>query len=106
MTMKKNPGKHFKYRVEYTTNNDNNYQLKDLTVRSLLDIAERIGREKLPKLDIGNRDEGQDDQRQSESVKESNKKESKTAMNHLWKIFVKRAFVQTKPDEEIDQEFG
>ncbi|EXJ86174.1 hypothetical protein A1O1_06544 [Capronia coronata CBS 617.96] len=100
----KDPFKHFHYRKLYTTNNDSHYQMPDLTVRSWLDLAERIGRDKLSKSDVQSTEE-----RQPQSEVESSRKKDKekqTAKNHLWKVFVKRAFVYTKPDDEIDQDFG
>lgn len=105
----KDPSNHFKYHVEYTTSNDSNYQMSDLTMRSWLDLAERIGRDKLPNLDGQLTVEDVLEHSEEEEVDpmgQGGKKKSKTAKNHLWKVFVKRAFVHTKPDEEIDQDFG
>lgn len=91
------PDRHFQYHVEYTTNDDM-YGLKDLTVRSWLDLAERIGRDTLPKSEM--------DSVEDVTPQKHEKKKSKTAKNHLWKTFIKRAFVHTKADEEIEQDFG
>lgn len=102
----KNPDKHFKYRVEYTTNNDSNYEMKDLTVRSWLDLAERIGRQKLQSLDLEEDENDLAHALEDEPFEDANKKKTKTAKNHLWRVFIKRAFVHTKPDEKIDQDFG
>ncbi|KIX04964.1 uncharacterized protein Z518_05836 [Rhinocladiella mackenziei CBS 650.93] len=99
----KDPDKYFKYDVEYTTDNDQNYQMRDLTMRSWLDLAERIGRDQLSSMDVG-RELG--DESDPEPMKKGGKKKTKTSKNHLWKVFVKRAFVNTKLDEEIDQDFG
>lgn len=44
--------KEFKYEIEYDTKTDKTYQLRDLTVRSLLNLAARIGRHAPP--DSGN----------------------------------------------------
>jgi endopolyphosphatase len=93
---KHNVTKHFKYKVEYTTKDDKYYGMADLTVRSMLDLAERIGRDTL-KIKSESRDS-------SEDVVSQHK--AKTSKNRLWKEFIKRAFVHTKPDEEIDQDFG
>ncbi|EXJ77670.1 hypothetical protein A1O3_09899 [Capronia epimyces CBS 606.96] len=102
----KEPYKHFSYQKLYTTNNDSKYGMPDLTVRSWLDLAERIGRNQLPRSD--GQDSGPELSEQPEigGIGEEEKKKTKTAKNHLWKVFVKRAFVYTKPDGEIDQDFG
>jgi endopolyphosphatase len=106
-----NPEKHFKYKVEYTTNGDKYYQINDLTVRSMLNLAERISRDKLklsgaePDLDWTEKVENDGVDLTSEQAA-GRKQMSKTAKNRVWKEFIKRAFVHTKPDEEIDQDFG
>ncbi|EXJ59031.1 hypothetical protein A1O7_06462 [Cladophialophora yegresii CBS 114405] len=99
---KHHPERHFKYKVEYTTNNDKYYQMKDLTVRSWLDLAERIGRDSLK---IKDQADGYELVEQHEREVDPERK-TKKLKNRLWKEFIKRAFVHTKPDEEIDQEFG
>jgi hypothetical protein len=43
--------KFFKYEVEYITNDDKYYHMRDLTVQSMLDLAERIGRDELKTRD-------------------------------------------------------
>jgi len=105
---KHHPEKHFKYKVEYTTSDDKYYKMKDLTVRSYLDLAERIGRDTLKMKDIEEDPEVSEDMEYESASKGKGhtKKKTKTAKNHLWKEFVKRAFVHTKLDEEIDQDFG
>lgn len=45
--------KHFTYKIEYKTNNDSTYRMHDLTLRSWLDIAERMGRAQLHHSPIG-----------------------------------------------------
>lgn len=104
--VRKDPYKHFSYQKLYTTNNDSNYRMPDLTVRSYLDLAERIGRNKLPKPDEQEFDTDSAEQSDLEGARKGGKKEKETAKNHLWKVFIKRAFVYTKPDDEIDQDFG
>jgi endopolyphosphatase len=104
---KKNPEHYFDYQVEYSTKNDSVYQMNDLTMRSWLDLADRIGREKIPSPK--SEAVGDDLVAQSEldmTKKGKRKKESRTAKNHVWRTFVKRAFVHTKSDDEIDQDFG
>ncbi|EXJ71321.1 uncharacterized protein A1O5_05127 [Cladophialophora psammophila CBS 110553] len=94
---------YFNYYPEYTTNNDSAYQMKDLTVRSMLDLAEKMGRDRL-KLSHADTEDVEIDV--DSSKKSGRKDETKTRKNHLWKTFIKRAFVHTKPDDEIDQQFG
>jgi endopolyphosphatase len=88
------PGlKEFKYELEYHTKEDKIYHMKDLTMRSYLDLAEQIGRkepEKIPAL-------------KGSRVAEGTTKKHK---NRVWHNFVKRAFVLTKPDEELEDQFG
>lgn len=43
--------KEFKYEVEYSTFNDSEFKLQDMTVRSYLKLAHRIGQYKPPKVD-------------------------------------------------------
>ncbi|KAI1629466.1 endopolyphosphatase [Exophiala viscosa] len=100
------PDKHFEYHVEYTTNDDI-YGMKDLTVRSWLDLAERIGRETLASPDTKSvEDDLSVEQSDPATLTRHQKGKSKTMKNHLWKTFIKRAFVHTKPDEDIEQDFG
>jgi endopolyphosphatase len=94
---KHDPEVHFKYEIEYTTNDDKYYQMKDLTVRSMLQLAERIGRDELKM---------HDEVLEEQHLDIWKDKKKKTAKNRLWKEFIKRAFVHTKPDEDIDQDFG
>lgn len=105
--------KHFKFKVEYHTNNDSNYEMNDLTVKSWLDLAEKISRSKYTKplgFSLGDLDEEQSedgvDALKKDEKKKKGKSKLKKARNHLWRVFIKRAFVHTKPEEEIDQEFG
>ncbi|KIW91122.1 uncharacterized protein Z519_08016 [Cladophialophora bantiana CBS 173.52] len=100
---KKDRYQYFNYYPEYTTNNDRAYQMKDLTVRSMLDLAEKMGRERL-KLSHADTEDVEIDV--DSSKKSGHKDKTKTRKNHLWKTFIKRAFVHTKPDDEIDQQFG
>jgi endopolyphosphatase len=120
------------FETEYTTNKDKYYKMTDLTVRSWLELAERIGREELAHpssesseagdLDPSSSSDTFADADQSEvvddgSMEESSKKKKgkkkkgkkgkkKKMKNHLWKEFLHRAFVHTKLDEELDDTFG
>ena len=86
--------KEFKYELEYHTKEDKIYRMQDLTMRSYLDLAERIGRAEVkePSALKGDRD-----------AEETTIKKHK---NRVWHNFVKRAFVLTKPDEELEDKFG
>ena len=89
----------FKYEVEYDTRNDTVFGLKDLTVRSYVELAGRIGQYKPPKGD------------QLEDVKRKHKKHGKKhkhrkAINKVWFTFVNRAFVGTRDSDELHDEFG
>ncbi|KAG9788892.1 Endopolyphosphatase, partial [Aureobasidium melanogenum] len=108
-TLKRDPYKYFHYEFLYNTKNDSHYHMPDLTVRSYLDLAERIGRDTLPHPDQVQSESDiaeQSDIKASRSGNGKKRKKQKKIKNHLWKVFVKRAFVYTKPDEEIDQDFG
>jgi len=88
------------YKIEYDTRHDNktihDYALSDLTVRAWLGLAQRIGRDnlenELPDVD-GHKD-----------VLGLGMYEVK-AKNHLWHTFIRRAFVGTKPDEQLENDF-
>lgn len=86
--------KPFKYEVEYDTKNDNVYKMDDLTMRNYLDLAERMGRKELKMSET------------DEVEMDSGKMKAKKSKNKLWHNFVKRAFVLTKLDEELEDHFG
>ena len=114
----------FKYEIEYDTRNDSVFGLKDLTVRSYLELAGRIGQYKPPKRDrIEDVDtEGSDTRENDGSVvtcgdhelaasKKKHKKHGKKhkhrkAINKVWFTFVNRAFVGARDDDELHDEFG
>ena len=113
----------FKYEIEYDTQNDTVFGLKDLTVRSFVDLAGRIGQYKPPKSDrIGNVDAEDLTLDHGENaiacgnheLATSNKKHKKhgkkhkhrKAINKVWFTFVNRAFVGTRDDDELHDEFG
>ncbi|KAI9738676.1 MAG: Endopolyphosphatase [Cirrosporium novae-zelandiae] len=48
---KSKPSRKFSYEVEYNTSNDSTYKMHDLTVRSYIDLARRIGKKKPDKGD-------------------------------------------------------
>ena len=89
----------FKYELEYDTRNDTIFGLKDLTVRSYVELAGRIGQYKPRKED------------QFEDLKKKHKKHGKKhkhrkAINKVWFTFVNRAFVGTRDNDDLHDEFG
>jgi len=112
--------KPFQYQVEYDTFTDPIYKLKDLTVRSYLKLAHRIGQYKPEKGDsIEEIDDEMVDDASDDSDADSNdsndqvdvdkkKKKHKKKKHHkqheknkVWLQFVKRAFVGTLEDEDL-----
>jgi endopolyphosphatase len=84
---------HFKYEIEYDTKEDKIYQMQDLTMRSYLDLAVQIGRKEL---------------KEGSSLSAARKAKGVMVRKHknrVWHNFVKRAFVSTKPDEELEDKF-
>lgn len=125
----KNHHKKFEYSVEYDTRNDSVFGLQDLTVRNYLNLAGRIGQYKPAngdRLKDGETDtmtdedgEGQvsavcheDDMtaRKNKKYKKHHGKKQKhkhrKAINRVWFTFVNRAYVGTRDDEELHDEFG
>ena len=88
----------FKYELEYDTRNDSIFRLEDLTVRSYVELAGRIGQYKPRKGD------------QFEDVKKKHKHGKKhkhrKAINKVWFTFVDRAFVGTRDHDQLHDEFG
>ena len=89
----------FSYELEYDTRNDSIFGLQDLTVRSWVELAGRIGQYRPRKGD------------QFEDVKKKHKKHGKKhkhrkAINKVWFTFVDRAFVGTRDNDELHDEFG
>lgn len=116
----------FTYELEYDTRNDTIFGLKDLTVRSYVDLAARIGQYKPPKSDLVEYFDAEDseptdktgdglackEQELDTLKKKKHKKHGKKkhkhrkAINKVWFTFVKRAFVGTRDDDELHDEFG
>jgi len=110
----------FEYEVEYDTRTDKIYNLQDLTVRSYINLASRIGRYKtkqsqkdLPLEEEGReiqRDCDDDDELGAQKKKKNGKKHKKhkhrKATNKVWFTFLRRAFVGSRDDEELRDEFG
>lgn len=117
--------KKFRFEVEYDTKTDKRYKLKDLTVRSLVDLARRIGHdatssglaewqeddfsdEEDPFSDTeGDEVDGEGDESVLEAMKEKGKKGKKhKSKNSTWFTFVRRAFVDTMDPRDIESVFG
>ncbi|KAK6443460.1 Endopolyphosphatase [Oleoguttula sp. CCFEE 5521] len=113
--------KEFKYEVHYDTRNDSVYHLKDLTMPHMLDLARRIGAF-MPRdsVDDGHMDEENEvpetlsishlkkgkkyrKKRKKKHRKHNHKYEKR---NKAWYTFIRRAFVETMDEEDIEQNFG
>lgn len=117
--------KKFKFEVEYNTTHDKLFGLKDLTVRSYVDLARRIGRDKKKKkvlsideedehdtedeLVLDQEEEGFEDDLQVSKRKDEKKKKHgkkhKHNKNGAWFTFIRRAFVGTMNPHEIEEVF-
>ena len=99
----------FKYKIEYDTRNDKIFGLKDLTVPSYINLAARIGHYKPRQEDVIG-DVSTHPPTNVETSKKKQKKHKKhkkrKGTNKIWFEFVKRAFVGSKSDEELHEEFG
>lgn len=121
--------KHFNFELEYDTRDDHAYKLKDLTIRSWLGLAEKIARNVYRSTDNDNNtisdtsdvscetdddrnecpsNEGDADSETFDSATKKGKKRKGEALkkNHVWHAFLRRAFVSTKSDEQLGEEFG
>jgi endopolyphosphatase len=116
--------KQFEYQVEYNTTDDKIFKLQDLTVRSYLDLARRIGEYKQKgqefleeqKYECENEEEVEHDnadaekkgkdKKKNKNKKNKKKKHGKHGKTTVWFTFVKRAFVGTLDPDLIEEEFG
>ena len=103
----------FNYKTEYDTKNDRIFGLEDLTVRSFIGLASRIGQYEPSKdvtsahedFDSGDDTEGSGDL--STYKKKKHKKHRKRKrMNKVWYTFIKRAFVSAKDEKELKDQFS
>lgn len=107
--------KRFKFEVEYDTKTDERYGLEDLTVRSLMDLARRIGEgDEGSKPTMSTEDDGEEDEQENDDAEEdveSNKNKErkkkkhgkhKHSKNKTWLTFVERAFVGTLDPRELE----
>ena len=132
----------FQYEIEYDTKTDKRYKMKDMTLRSYLQLARRLVQDNGEKasrsksfwdvlrngrqVNVGgassddveepNEDaaaaaavaeEGQSQiskkkDKKKKKKKHKKRKHHKNAKDRLWHTFVKRAFVMTKTDEDMD----
>ncbi|KAL8727803.1 MAG: hypothetical protein Q9166_005795 [cf. Caloplaca sp. 2 TL-2023] len=94
----------FVYEVEYDTKNDTIFQLPDLTMRSYIDLAARIGNYNPKKDDLWpNHD---DDAKDDLSATKKKKHKKPKGINKFWFTFVNRAFVGAKDEEDLLDQFG
>ncbi|OCK85921.1 Endopolyphosphatase [Lepidopterella palustris CBS 459.81] len=110
--------KKFKFEVEYNTTDDNIFKLKDLTVRSYVDLARRIGEfngktvEMVEEEDVFESDDEEVEDHSADTEKKKHKKKKKHGKHgkrdpkSTWFTFVKRAFVGTMDPASIEHEFG
>lgn len=111
--------KKFRYEVEYDTFSDKVFGLKDLTVRSYVDLAKKIARSKKggKSADIESESSEQDASDQAEEEedvhsdgkgkkKKKKKKKHNKRSNKIWYAFIRRAFVNTMDPADIKQQFG
>ncbi|KAJ5331239.1 Endopolyphosphatase [Penicillium atrosanguineum] len=78
---------HIEYEVEYTTSDEGDSQMKDLTVRSFLDLATRIGEKGVVSKDVET----------DTTVKKKKKK-----VNKAWRTFLSRAFTGYLDVDDLD----
>ena len=126
----KNHHRKFEYEVEYDTRDDSTFSLRDLTMRNYLDLAGRIGQYKPAKGDrvqdqrqsVEEEEEEEADGEQdptprpgdeiSALKKKKHKKhhgkkhKHRKIINKTWFSFVKRAYVGTRDEEELHDQFG
>jgi endopolyphosphatase len=106
--------KPFKYEVEYDTFTDPVYKLKDMTVRSYIDLAHRIGQYKPVKgdqidgfsstdfneiKDNSDNDDDIDAEKKNKGKKEKQRKQREK--NEVWLEFIRRAYVGALSEEEL-----
>lgn len=118
---KKYGPREFAFEVGYNTKNDTVYKLKDLTVKSYLDLAMRIGKKKGSESSLFDpaADNLDPDVEATVDASKHNKKRKKRKNKHkhkkgkkgkrqnkVWMAFVERAFVGAKSEEEIQEAFG
>lgn len=98
--------KKFKFEIEYNTKTDEIYRLKDLTVRSYVDLARRIGKGDKEKgsqsYDVEKGNDGSEEVDLEGGKKRGKRKHHKRSKNKAWLTFVDRAFVGTLDPRELE----
>lgn len=89
----------FEFEVEYDTRDDKRYKLPDLTVRSMLKLAYRLGKG----ADASTSDALESDAEASGKKGKGKKKKGKKKANKVWIAFLKRAFVGTVEEEDLEK---
>lgn len=99
--------KRFVFEVEYDTRKDKLYGLTDLTVFRWIELAGRIGKYKTCG-DVARSAEEEDDKLSAVSKKKKDRERRKRrkAINKTWFAFVSRAFVGTRDEDEIWDDFS
>ncbi|KAI1329642.1 Metallo-dependent phosphatase-like protein [Xylariaceae sp. FL0255] len=116
----------FNYQLEYSTFDDKLYKLDDLTVKSFVELAHRIGQassevqsdsramndddglEDIGYLDLNDVDDSSSDSNIETSKKKKKKNEKKKKKGRkgkntkLWLHFLKHAFVSTRTEKELE----
>lgn len=100
--------KMFIFEVEYDTRKDNVYGLKDLTVLNWIELAGRIGKYKSCGDEAVHRKSGKDEKLSAASKKQKRRERRKRrkAINKTWFTFVSRAFVGTRDEDELWEDFA
>ncbi|PNY24841.1 Endopolyphosphatase [Tolypocladium capitatum] len=96
----------FRYEVEYSTFDDEVYKLPDLTVKSFLNLAYRMGEtEKGKELEACADCDGEDhvDGGVDGERKKGRKKKQRQEKNKTWLRFLGHAFVKTVPQEDLEK---
>ncbi|KAF2460830.1 hypothetical protein BDY21DRAFT_333548 [Lineolata rhizophorae] len=107
----------FKFEIEYSTLDDDVWRLDDMTVRSYLELAARIGGKKVKGVDLAQEnvvrevedanedEEGSGGEESDVEMDKKKKKNKKKKMNKVWYEFVRRAFVGTMDPADIKRQF-
>ncbi|KAF1816997.1 Endopolyphosphatase [Eremomyces bilateralis CBS 781.70] len=96
--------KKFDFHVEYSTLDDSVFKLRDMTVRSYIGLAHRIGRKTQASSTDG--DAIESSIQPEGNKKRKGKKGGKKKQNVTWLTFARRAFVGTSDPEELENLCG
>lgn len=98
--------KRFVFEVEYDTRKDKVYGLKDLTVLRWIELAGRIGKYKSCEDVARSTEEDDKLSAVSKKKKDRERRKRRKAINKTWFAFVSRAFVGTRDEDEIWDDFS